>query len=533
MKKNNKQQPGVDGVTQRVRVRRVGSFDDVSSRTRRKQPVQAPQSNQKVGFSEKANKHSISADLDAPQDQSSATGFRARRKARRALKKERRQNRSFAWRLVRRVGLVSSLAVVLLLGILGLKTWLAFQQIIDRGGEGAIALQSGIDPSQLKGEGDGRVNILLIGIGGANHEAGELADTIIVASIDPFAKELGMLSVPRDLYVAIPGQYSTKINAAHALGTTAENPAGGIALLRETIQQTLDIPIHYYARVDFDGFIKAVDTVGGIDVELDQRVYDPNFSWHYGTNVLDLPAGQNHLDGLTALMLARARGARGGLGVARGDFGRGDQQRKMILALKDKVFSAGTFANPTKIAGLIDTVGSHARTDLQVSDMLRLYEIVETIPEEKIISVGLDDGPDNYLRSDNINGAAVLVPKTGDFLKIQNFVKEIFVDGFIRQESPTIDVLNGSEVLGLAQAKASELRVYGYQIQRIANADTALYESTLVYDLSEGKKPFTKQLLEQRFGLIMRPASELPEGITSNADYVVIVGSDASIEPQN
>src|SRR5690606_1750435 len=129
---------------------------------------------------------------------------------------------------------------------------------IDRDSGGALALQGNIDPSQLNGEGDGRVNILLIGIGGDRHEGGQLADTIMVASIDPFNNETALLSLPRDLRVAIPGQWSTKINAAHALGEESNfreqgYPNGGPGLLQKTVEEALGINIHYYVRVDFQG----------------------------------------------------------------------------------------------------------------------------------------------------------------------------------------------------------------------------------------------------------------------------------------
>ncbi len=532
MNKRKHQKSQIEGVTQRRRRRSVGDFSDPT-------PMAATESdtenNKHLGFNQRDTKKPIASDIGSiadatrsPVDESavSVSSRRAKRQAKRLVKQQKRAEQHAFWRIFRRVALVSGLAMVLLVGVIGLKSWLALQQIIDRGGEGAIALQENIDPSQLNGEGDGRVNILLIGIGGEEHTAGNLADSIIVVSIDPFSKEMGMLSIPRDMYVTIPGFYQSRINAAHSLGSTQEDPNGGIAVLGQTIEETLDIPLHYYARVDFQGFVQAVDNVGGITIELEERVFDPNF----GDETLDLPAGPVQLDGETALRLARARGAIGGLGVSRGDFGRADQQRKMLLALKDKVLSAGTFANPTKIAGLIDTVGNHARTDLQVADMLRLYEIIESIPEENIVSYGLDNGADNYLTSANIAGAAVLIPKAGvgNYTQIQEFVRELFVDGFIKQEQPIVDILNGSEVAGVATEQARELRTYGYTVPVVANAPEGDYNGTVVYDLSNGEKPFTKRLLEQRFQTTMLSGSSLPDSIVTTSDFVVIIGNDTT-----
>ena len=412
-------------------------------------------------------------------------------------------------------------------------TLFAINGIIDRGGDGALALQENIQPSALRGEGDGRINVMLLGIGGAGHQAGNLADSIIVASIDPFAKEAAMLSIPRDMYVDIPGYYSSRVNAAHSIGEDDESASGGgIALTRKTLEETLGITIHYYIRVDFQGFEEAIDTIGGVTVDLEEAVYDPNFDWEFGVNALNLPAGENTLDGQTALLLARARGASGiGLGVERGDFGRGDRQRAILLAAKDKVLSAGTYSNPLRISELIRTAGDHVRTDIQIGEMLRMYEIVNEIPSDKIVSFGLDNGPDNYLGSANIGGASVLTPKSGNYDEIKLFVRELFVDGFIKQEAPVLDVYNGSVVAGLAGETATELETFGYKIGAVDNADTQNYPKTVIFDLTGGSKPFTKQLLENRFKVSMQPGNQLPaEFIGSTSDFVIILGGDFAQE---
>ena len=423
-------------------------------------------------------------------------------------------------RIIKRGFLVSGALVFAVVGFLGLKLFLATQNIIVRDGEGAPALRSNLDPSQLNGEGDGRVNIMLLGIGGENHTAGDLADSIIVLSIDPFNNEAAMLSVPRDLYVDIPGYYSSRINAAHAIGEDQSHPGGGIALMRETLEDVLDIPIHYYVRVDFDGFIQAVDAVGGVTINLDEPLYDTNFWWQYG--ILDLPAGENYLDGEKALYVARSR-----LTSPRGDFDRTDRQRDILVAIKDKALSLGTFANPIKLAGLIDAAGNHVRTNLQVSEMLRLYEIAEEIDFANIASVGLNNGADSYLASQSINGASVLVPRNGNYDEIQKFVRELFVDGFIKSEAANVDVLNGSGIAGLASETADELRSYGYQIQTVDAAPTSDYQDTILVDLSGGEKPFTKRYLEQRLGVTTTSSSALPDGVTTTADFVIILGQSS------
>lgn len=430
-------------------------------------------------------------------------------------------------RRLKRVAKVGALLMTALIGIIILKGWLTISNIIDRDGNGAVALQDKIDPTQLKGEGDGRINIMIVGIGGKTHEAGNLADTIIIASIDPFSKEVAMLSVPRDMYVSIPGYGSEKINAAHAYGEefgyNGKSKGAGIALLKKTVEETLDIPIHYYVRVDFQGFVQAVDTVGGIDLNVPEPVYDTNFVWQYG--VLDVKAGQQHFDGKKALYYARSRYT-----STRGDFSRNERQRAIILALKDKVLSAGTYANPTKILALLSAAGNHVRTNIGTSEAMRLYEIIKEVPANKIISVGLDNSPDNYLIGQNINGAAVMVPKAGlgNYSVIQKYVRGLFVDGFIKSEAATIDVLNGAGTAGLATKSASQLKSYGYKVVKVADAPTSDNPTTQIYDLSNGTKPFTKQLLEKRFKITVQPGSALPQKVTTTSNFVIILGQDAT-----
>ena len=367
---------------------------------------------------------------------------------------------------------------------------------------------------------------------GPGHQGGNLADSIIIASIDPFSKEMGMLSLPRDLWVTIPEYGENKINAAHAFGEDYDYPGGGVALMERTIEEALDIPIHYYVRIDFKGFTQAVNTVGGIEVVLDEPVYDPNFDWEFGPNALNLPAGPNQLDGTTALLLSRARGASGiGIGVSRGDFGRSDRQRDILIALKDKVLSVGTFANPAKVASLISTAGSHARTNLQISEILRVYELISDIPSDKIVSYGLDNSPDNYLRSSvSSAGASIQVPKAGNFSEIRKFVQEIFTDGYIKSENASIDVLNGSRVAGSATEVSNLLQIYGYNVALIGDAPASSYSGNVIYDLSQGAKPFTKQLLQKRLDAQVLPANQLPSSVQSLSDFVIIIGNDAAAE---
>jgi len=213
------------------------------------------------------------------------------------------------------------LAAVLSLGVLGTVGWLSYQataalsQISDAPNDrqsggllGLPFLANRPEVQQLQGEADGRVNILLIGMGGTGHKGGLLTDTIMVLSIKPEAKQAALLSIPRDLYVPIPGAGSAKINSAHALGEQRETGTGP-ALAKSVVGTVLDLPIHYYIRVDFAGFTKLIDAVDGLDINVEKAIADPFYPDERteGYAPFYLKAGPKHMDGKLALKYARSR----------------------------------------------------------------------------------------------------------------------------------------------------------------------------------------------------------------------------------
>jgi LCP family protein required for cell wall assembly len=469
-------------------------------------------------------------------------GFIARRRQKMTKKKElkqaKREKQSRWRRYLRRSSMVLSIVVVAYFGFVFLKAWVSLSGIIDRAGAGSPLLGATVSASELQGEGAGRVNILLLGIGGENHTGGELADTILILSVDPTSNEAVILSVPRDMYVTIPGYGQNKINAAHSFGEQygfndpTADADDGPGLMELTLENTLGIPIHYYVRVDFGGYKDIVDAVGGITITLENRVYDPVFNREYGSGALDIGPGVVKLDGQTALLLGRARGSTGGVGLAASDFDRGSHQRLMLMALKDKILTVGTYTDPTNIISLLDALGGHLKTNLQIGELVRLKEIAEVIPTSSIISYGLDTSAENYLTPKNINGQAALVPKDGTFAAIQNFVKSIFVDGFIKSENALVDVLNGTKEVGLATEHANELKTYGYTIGEVDNAPSQAFATTKLYALNS-LNPYTQNYLEQRYDLKVEDAAALPEGITTSADFVLILGKDVLVNEEN
>ncbi len=268
-------------------------------------------------------------------------------------------------RRVARVAGIFSIIIMLSVGSLLGYAYLKSRQVFRGNGEGAAALQENVDPAKLNGEGDGRVNILLLGKGGPGHEAPDLTDTILLASIDPLQHEVSLVSVPRDLYVEDANGYSTKINAVYSnakqnklssSGTSSEDLQTaedvGLRAIKEQVSEVLGVPVHYYAMVNFTAFKEAIDTVGGISIDVKEPLSDATMAWLNGGNPVLAAEGLQSFDGNRALLYARSRH-----GSARGDFDRTSRQREVIVALQQKILTLGTFSNPFKVVELLPTVG--------------------------------------------------------------------------------------------------------------------------------------------------------------------------------
>ena len=195
------------------------------------------------------------------------------------------------------------------------------------------------------------------------------------------------------------------------------------------------------------------------------------------------------------------------------------------MAFKEKALTLDTLANPLKLNSLISAAGNHVRTDMGIGELLKLIEIAKEVENSKIVNAALTNADDNYLASTQVYGASVLVPKTGDFSEIKSYVRNLLIDGYIRKEAANVAVLNGSDRAGLATVTAEMLRSYGYKISNVDNAAATDYQQTVIYDYSEGSKPYTVRYLEQRFKVQAERRAK-PEN--TSADLEVIVGANTT-----
>lgn len=454
------------------------------------------------------------------------------------IRRQANRARTLAFR-----GALASMALLVGLGgLLFSQGFFNMKKVFSGTAVSAASLQEDVDPNRLKGEGDGRINVLLTGIGGEKHAGGDLTDTLILASIDPVNHTAALLSVPRDMWVTIPGKGSMKINAAYALakqnyvrknrtaGTDPKAIAAGFTAIDQTIERVLGVPVHYNLLVNFQAFRQAVDTVGGIAVDVPEDLYDPTMAWENNNNSYLARAGMQHFDGKQALMYARSR-------ETSSDFARSERQRAVLLALKQKTVSAGILANPAKLSGLMGAFGSNVHTDFNMNDAWRMFGIVKKISNNNFKSISLAGntgttsgaaGTDSLITTGNVNGQSIVMPKAGleNYEDIQEYVRGQLRDGYIIKEKAKVLVVNGTVQSGLAEAAAKKLKSYGYNVVGTATTETKVFADTAVVDLSKGSKKFTKHYLEQRYNVAA--VKTLPDTTIKpgTADFVVILGGD-------
>lgn len=437
-----------------------------------------------------------------------------------------RKNRRLASRSV-------AVAMVLLIIFGGFLGWMNLHKIFGGGAGTAAALRSNPNPNLLKGEGSGRVNILLLGRGGGGHDGPDLTDTMMVASIDPINHKAVLLSLPRDLWVNVPNAGVMKLNSVWETGefqylgeqkpgsTDPKAIQAGYKLVDQTVSNVLGLNIDYNVIVNFQAFRQAVDTVGGVTVDVPTSLVDPTMAWENGNNPVLAKHGVQHFNGSKALLYVRSR-------ETSSDFARADRQRALMVALKAKIVKLGTLSNPAKISSLLNTLSDNVQTDLTFKNAQRLYQITKGIAGENTKSLDLDSGNNALVTTGNIDGESIVLPKAGLFhyAAIHHFVSLKLQDPFILKEHAKVLILNGTLIPDLAKRKAKELETYGYNVAQTGSTPSSDWSKTELIDLSHGNDKYTKHYLERRFH--QKAATLMPDPTiqTNGADFVIIVGSD-------
>lgn len=251
------------------------------------------------------------------------------------------------------------------------------------------------------------------------------------------SKENYMLSVPRDLYVQIPGEGRAKINEAFQDGERSGfneegYTEGGVGLLQKTITEKLGLEIHNYALVDYAAVREIVDALGGITVTIDSSdergIYDANFQPHEG-GPLELSNGQHTIDGQTALRLTRARGATSkSYGFPQSDLNRTQNQQQVLAAIKNEL-NWKLVLDPRKNSKIFTALGNNIETDVEISEVIPIYRMFIKTPDSQMKSVVLNDfNGKNLLKSYRTpSGQSALIPAAGinDYSEIQEALSSL------------------------------------------------------------------------------------------------------------
>ena len=421
---------------------------------------------------------------------------------------------------------------------------------VNRGGEDGDTGVTGVPLPDY--EHKERVNILLLGIDKRPDELVSRTDTMILVTVDPNAKTAGMLSIPRDLWVSVPGYDEDRINKAYYFGDQFKYPGGGPALAMKTVQYNLGIPVHFYAQIDFQGFRDIIDTLEGVDINVPATIDDPKYpDSNYGYDPFYIEAGQHTLDGYDTLRYARTR-ATGGA-----DFDRAKRQQQVLLAVRDKALQLGIIP---KIPELWNTMSGTVETDLQLVDILELAQLADEISPEDIRTavIGREYTVD-YVVPDT--GAQVLLPLRE---KIGTIIDEMFIEtepleiaepveaaviaeetaevqaraeeialqaqqqqeikNLLVQESGGVVVQNGTGQSGLGSQTALYLKQQGFNITKFGPADTTSYGNTVIVVYDE-EMIYTLEVLKTIFEVDDKNIRTSPN-LKSDVDFRVIIGND-------
>lgn len=401
---------------------------------------------------------------------------------------------------------------------------------------------------ELEGQKEDRIDVLILGQGGPGHDGPYLTDTIIVASFKPSTKQVAMMSIPRDLLVSIPGYGNRKINSANAFAE-AKNPDTGPELTQTVIENTFDIDIDYYVRVDFSAFEDLVDKVGGVTINVEQSFTDPEYpvpgkedafpiSSRYKT--LKFTSGVQTMNGATALEYARSRHGNNGEG---NDYARSRRQQKVLLALKEKLFSFQTLANPVTLNDILSTAESHILTDLTIAEMITFGGLGSEINTKEILNLTLDDSPAGFLRSGyDVSGAFVLTPKTDDFASINTAFKNIFnpttssTHTVINTNTPPqepapesaaiLEVHNATWAPGLAAQVKTRLEQKQFVVGMIGNSINRPQPQSAIYKVNPKADKTTLEKIQKELGFPVKTQVPTGENYANTTDILIVLGED-------
>jgi LCP family protein required for cell wall assembly len=350
-------------------------------------------------------------------------------------------------------------------------------------------------PTPEPWDGASRVNVLIMGLDYRDWEAGEGAprtDTMILLSLDPITKTGGMLSIPRDLWVNIPGFEPGRINTAYRFGELYNMPGGGPGLAMRTVEELLGLKIDFYGQIDFSAFERFIDEVGGIKIDIENRIrVDPIVG-----DTKTLKPGVQVLPGDLALAYARARYTKGG------DFDRAKRQQQVIMGIRNRMLEQDFLLSLLgKAPILYQELSAGIHTNLSLDQAVKLAWAASKIPEENI-QKGII-GTEQVTLNKSPEGDDVLKPRPeqirllrDDIFTTSGSVGPAATDGdpkeMVNTEQARVSLFNGSNTPGLASRTTDFLQTEGVNVVEPADAPEAYSYTTLI---SYTGKPYTMKYL--------------------------------------
>ena len=378
-------------------------------------------------------------------------------------------------------------------------------------------------PTPEPWDGVSRVNVLVMGLDYRDWASGDTphSDTMILLTLDPLNKTAGIISIPRDLWVSVPGFGYNKINTAYYLGEVWNLPGGGAGLAVQTVEEFLGIPIDFYAQIDFQAFVDFIDHIEGVRLTFDEPIIldrlGPGNTETIGPGTITLP-------GDYALAYVRQRKTDGG------DFDRAARQQNLIMAVRDRILEFDMLPNLIANAPAIyNDLAAGINTNMSLNQVIQLAWSAIDVERDKIthlvisneyITLGKSPGgldilipvPDKIrlLRDEVFNTGAALGPVAeGDLLSR------------VVQENARVSIRNGSYMGGLAASTADWLREQGVNVIEETNADYTVYTQIYI----NGATPYAAQYLAEIMH-VNTASVYFNYMANSEMDVVVILGDD-------
>ena len=377
----------------------------------------------------------------------------------------------------------------------------------------AVSLDNPVMPEAWDGK--TRVNLLVMGLDARTIDANVvLTDTMILFTLDPVSNTAGMISIPRDLWVKIPGGNYAKINTAYSVGENYQLPGGGPALAAKTVENLLGVPVHYYAQVDFEAFIDFIDLIDGVKItpteSVQLNIINTKFSqWIEPGITVTLP-------GELALAYVRYRDQDGG------DIARSQRQQQVILAIRDRILDFNMLPSLIQRAPQIyESLSRGIHTNLSLQQMIQLgIKVLNDVPRENIVHAAIGW---QQVTSGFTDGQAILRPIPDKIREVRDLVfrgenlysEENAADlqAILQQEAATVSILNGSSQTGLAERASTYLQEQGIHVTNVGNAAYTATSSLTYY----GAKPYTIRYLKEFVGVLN--------------EYSIIYAYDPAVEP--